>query len=340
MRPIAALLFASALLVSACEETPPPAAPVQEPAPPPPVAVTATAAPAPAPVVAPLPADSNPTVLTEEQRARDRALAPQVAAIVDAYSNAPSIFSSLVADLSRNKKRVLYASNRDGVPEIYAGDTAKPGEAPLAITRGPERAIWASFTRDDRFILYTRDEGADENWRIWRAAPDGSSPTLLTPGPKQHRDEPMLPRGKPKIMIYTTHVSTSAASQLVVQPIAGERAEPKIVYEDPAPAFGADVTADGARALLLRWKSASDLVALEVETAGGKAAVRLYPPEGTKANVSAAAYSADGKLVYLATDEGKESFALLAMDRKTFAVKARWAVDEPKSAAIGGLAVS
>jgi dipeptidyl aminopeptidase/acylaminoacyl peptidase len=328
-RPIA-VLFSSAFLLAACEETPAPVAPVAPP-PPPPVA-TATEAPPPPP------ADSNPTVLAEQDRARDRALAPRAAAIVDAYGNVGSLFSSLVAGPSRDGKRFLYGSQRDGVPEIFLGEVARPGDAPRAITHGPERAIWASFTRNDKFILFTRDEGADENWRIWRAAPDGSSPTLLTPGAKEHRDEPFLPRKKPDLMVYTTHVTTSAASQLVVQSISG--GEPRKVYDDPAPAFASDVTADGARALLVRWNSASDLVLLEVETAGGKPAVRLYPPEGTKASISQVAYSADGKLVFVATDEGKEGFALLALDPKTRAPRARWAVDEPRSAAVSGLAVS
>jgi dipeptidyl aminopeptidase/acylaminoacyl peptidase len=338
MRTIAAFLVTAGLLLSACEEALPPAPPPPVPAPPAETAApTATATATPAPATS-APVDASPTVLDFEQKARDKALVPQASAIVDAYSNMPSAFSSLAATLSRDKKRVLYASNRDGVPEIYVGDVRKPGEAPLAITKGPERAIWAAFTRDDKFILFTRDEGADENWRIWRAAPDGSSPTLLTPGPKLHRDEPMLPRSKPKTMVYTTHVVSSPASQLVVQGIAG--GDPKVVYEDPSPIYGSDVTADGARALLLRWISASEVVALEVDTAGGKPAARLYPPEGAKANVTAASYSPDGKLVYIATDEGKEGFVLLAIDPKTRAEKARWTVDEPKSAGIGGLAVS
>jgi dipeptidyl aminopeptidase/acylaminoacyl peptidase len=293
---------------------------------------------APAPSAAPAPVDSNPTALTEEQRAKDRALTPRAEAIVDAYGNVASLFSSLVANLSNDKKRVLYASARDGVPEIFVGDVAKPGEAPRAITRGPERAIWASFTRDDKFILWSRDEGADENWRLWRSAPDGTSPTLLTPGPKQHRDEPLLPRKKPDMMLYTTHVHTSLATQLVVQSIAG--GEPRTVYEDPGGAFGIEVTDDGSRALLVRYNSSSDIVLLEVESAGGKPPARVYPPEGTKANINGAAYSADGKAIYVATDEGKEGFALLALDAQTHAPKARWAVDEPRSAAISGLTVS
>jgi dipeptidyl aminopeptidase/acylaminoacyl peptidase len=326
-----AVVFSSAVLFAACEETPAPVTPAP-PAPPPPPVATAAEAPPPKPV------DSNPTTLSEQDLARDKGLASRAAAIVDAYGNFGSIFSSLVGEISKDKKRVLYGSTRDGVPEIFIGEVDQPSEPPRAITHGPERGLWASFTRDEKHILFTRDEGADENWRIWRAAPDGSSPTLLTPGPKMHRDEPRLPRNKPDLMVYTTHVTTSPASQLVVQGISG--GEPRNVYEDASPAFATDVSADGLRALLVRWKSASDLVLLEVDTAGGKPATRLYPPEGARATINQASYSADGKEILVATDEGKEGFALLALDGKTHAQKARWAVDDPPFAAIGSLAVS
>ncbi|HEY8092110.1 MAG TPA: prolyl oligopeptidase family serine peptidase [Polyangiaceae bacterium] len=331
--PPLAVLFSSALLFAACEQTPVPVLPAASPASPPPGAT--------APEVAPPPVDSVPTVLSEQDRARDRALAPRAAAIVDAYENGE-------VRLSSDGKRFVYGSDRDGLAEVYLGSVDRPGETPLAITRGPERALWASFTRDDRYILFLRDEGADENFRIWRAAPDGSSPTLLTPGEKQHRDRPLRPRKKPDLMVYTTHVTTSPGSRLMFQPISG--GEPREVYEDPSPARAADVTADGSRVLLLRHISASERVLLEVDAAGGKPssaggtpaprAVRLYPPEGTRANVRRAAYSADGKVVFVATDEGKEGFAVLALDPRTRAPKARWAVDEPRSAAIDGLAVS
>jgi dipeptidyl aminopeptidase/acylaminoacyl peptidase len=280
-------------------------------------------------------------VLTEEQHARDRALQPRAAAIVDAYANTNGPFTSLVAEVTQDGKRVLFGSMRNGLQQIYLGDVAKPGEPPRALTTGPERAMWAAFTRDDKHVLFTRDEGADENWRIYREGLDGSAPTCLTPGPKLHRDEPLLPRAKPDTMVYTTHESHSPASQLVVQGISA--GEPRVVYEDPAPANGTDVTADGRRALLLRFNSASDFVVLEVDTAGpasGKAATRIYPPEGTKATVSQAAYSPDGRVVYVATDEGKEGGALVAVDAKTRAVRARYALGDPPTAIVANAFVS
>jgi dipeptidyl aminopeptidase/acylaminoacyl peptidase len=335
--PLPAIALAAAALAlfgAACGEAPPPVVV------PPPTTATPVASSSAPPIAAKAtpPATSEPTPLTDAQRARDQALAPKAAAVVDAYPNVAGIFSSLVADVGKDKKRFVFASLRDGVPEIYLGDASKPADPPRALTTGPERAIWAALTHDEKYVLFTRDEGADENWRIYRVGLDGSGLTNLTPGPKLHRDEPVLPRGKPDAILYTTHVTTSPASQLVVQAISG--GDPKTVYEDPAPAYVQDATTDGKRALVVRWNSASDLVALEVETSGGKPAARVYPPDGTKATIGQAAYSSDGKLVYVATDEGKEGFALLALDAKTHTVKGRYAVDDPPAAGIAAFSVS
>ncbi|HEY8038415.1 MAG TPA: hypothetical protein VIF15_01425, partial [Polyangiaceae bacterium] len=319
-------------LAASCGGEPPPA-PLPPPAavvaPPPTSSTAATPSP---------PPSSDPTVLTDEERARDLLLTPRAAALVDAYSNMNGIFTSLVAQLTRDRKHVLYGSNRDGMPEIYLGDVGKPGDPPRALTSGPERSVWAALTWDGKYALYNRDQGADENWHIWRVALDGTGATDLTPGDKLHRDEPVLPRGKPGTMIYTQHVATSPASQLMVQPIAGGDA--KKVYDDPSPAFASDATADGSRALIVRWNSASDLVLFEVDVAGGKGATRLYPPEGTKATINNAVYAPGGKLVYVATDEGKESSALLALDARSKAVKGRYVVDNPSTGSIGAMQVS
>jgi dipeptidyl aminopeptidase/acylaminoacyl peptidase len=322
------------VLIAGCASTPAPTPPGPPPAPRASVVAEEIADAAPADVHEP-PAWVAPSVLTLDERTRDDALTPAASNIVSAYANVNGPFSSLVARLTRDGKRVLFGSLRAGMQQIYLGDVAHPEAAPLALTTGTERAMWASFTRDEQKVLFTRDEGADENWRVYSVGLDGTGVTCLTPGPKRHRDEPLLPRNQADTMVYTSHETSSPASQLVVQPISG--GEPRVVYEDPAPANASDVTADGGRALLVRFNSASDLVVLEVDTHAGKAgnpAERIYPPEGTKATVEQAVYSPDGRIVYVATDEGKEGGALLAIDAKTKIVKARYAMDDIPTAAL------
>jgi dipeptidyl aminopeptidase/acylaminoacyl peptidase len=284
---------------------------------------------------------ADPTALTVAQAARDKALAPKVEAIVDAFGN-------FDAQLSKDGKKVLFRSNRGGLPEVYVGEVGKPGEAPKKVVGSvlllageapgaSERVASAVFTRDGKHILFRRDRGADENFHILRCDAEGGGMVDLTPSGTLHRGDPLLPRKVADTFFYTARDTTSAETKLFVQKVAG--GEPKVVYVDPSPAFGVDVSPDGKHALLLRSLSPSDQVVFDVDVAAGKAA-RVFPAEGKRAGVQAASFSADGNAVLVATDEGGETHSVLALDEKTHAETARYTQKEPPTAHVDGIEVS
>jgi dipeptidyl aminopeptidase/acylaminoacyl peptidase len=279
-------------------------------------------------------AEAEPTVRTAEQLARDAELARKAEAVIAAYQNR---FFGFAGVLTHDRKRILFGSNRDGSPQLYLGEVARPSAPPIAVTRGPERVVAATLSRDGKWILFTRDRGADENTRIYRIPSGGGEPVELTPAAGIRHDAPILPLGKPDLMVYTTRTVTSPATTVVVQPVAGGPA--RKVFEDPAPLGLADVTPDARRALLVRIRSASDLTVLELPLDGRSTARRIYPPEGRAEGVSAAAYSADGKTIFVATDRGGERSAVLALDARTGKVRATWTPD-PATASLDQIAVS
>lgn len=321
--PFASLVVVSAL--GACGgETPAPALPrpvASVTAPPP--SASASAAPE-------APATSDPTALTEAQRARDKALAPKVEAILDAYGN-------FDPQLSGDGKKLLFRSNRGGLPEAYLADPTKPGEAPKKIVGGPERVQNITFTRDMKYVLFAKDEGADENFRIFRASLDGGDVTNLTPGEKTHRDPPILPKNKPGTMFYSSRKTSTPESPIWMQSIAG--GEPKLVVTDPGPSFVVDASPDGARLLFVRIGSMSEQMVFEVDVASAKTK-RVYPGEGKRAGISYVVYSHDAKRILVATDEGAEGSSLLALDATTLAVKATYKQTDPPTASIDGVEAS
>src|SRR5271169_1521854 len=124
----------------------------------------------------------EPTVLTAEQVQRDQSRVALAQSIVDAYPNWDGFFSSLVANWSPDGKQIIFGSLRDGLPEIYVGEVAKPADPPTRVTLGTERAIWARYTIDGKRMIFLRDKQGDENHHIWRLNADGSGLTDLTPG--------------------------------------------------------------------------------------------------------------------------------------------------------------
>lgn len=276
---------------------------------------------------------AEPTVRTPGELARDAELAKKAEAVIGAYQNR---FFGFPGFLTHDKRKIVFGSNRDGSPQLYLGDVANRSAKPVAITRGPERVVGATITRDGRSILFTRDRGADENTHVYRVPAGGGDPVDLTPAEGVRHDLPLLPLRRPELMIYTSRTVASPATTVLVQPVAGGPA--RKVLEDPAPLILADVAPDGKRALLLRARSASELsvVELDVEKGGVR---RVYPPEGRKEAVIGAAFTPDGRAILVATDRGGERSAILALDARTGKVRASW-TPTPATASLDQLIVA
>ncbi len=310
-----------ALIVACGGEPPPPATAPQS---------THAAPPRPAPVSgADTSVDAAPTVLTDAQKRRDAALAPRVRAILDVHQNFGAV-------LSPDGRQVLFRSDRGGVSELYLAEVARPKEPARKLVGGPERVASAVFTPDGKAVLFRRDTGADENFHILRIDIDGEGVTDLTPHEALWRDHPLVPRNKPGVMVYSIRKKTALASSVVVQSLSGGDA--KVVYADPSPATAVDVSPDGARALLIR-QAVGGYKLLEVDLVAGNARL-LYPRDDQPARIEAAAYAADGKRVFVATDSGAESFSLLALDLKSLAKVAEYRQESPALAGVGAVVPS
>ncbi len=274
-----------------------------------------------------------PTTLSEAQKSRDAALVPQLTPLLAAYEN-------FGAKLSPDGKQLLFRSNRGGVTGLYLAEVAHPDLAPRKLVAGPERIASAAFTRDGTAALFREDTGANEDFHLFRVGLDGSGLTDLsvTEAGKDPlwRDPPLLPVGKPGLMVYSSRRTRAPSTMIFVQDLNG--GAPRLAYTDPSPGVAVDVSPDGARALLvLHGIGVQTLV--EVDLSAGKTR-RLYPAEGVHATVATAAYSADGARVLVATDGGGESYSLLALDRRSSAKLAEYRQESPAFAAIGSIVPS
>jgi len=329
-RPSISLVLVTAALVACGGSEPKPVV-----APPPSATVSATATP---PSVAPDAGAAatkveeappvDPTVLTDAEKAKDAQLAPKASALVDAYFNAGG-------RLSKDKKKLFFRSNRDGNWQAYSADVDKPAAAPVKLTQGAERVTSLQPTPDQKWLVYTSDQGADENFRIFKMGLDGKDPTNLTPA-TLHRDVPFIPRLRPNVLVYSASDKKEPKGFVYTLTLGGEE---KRVYTDEMPIGLEDVSPDGSRALFVRVVSLSEQVLFQVDLDAGKA-VRVYPPEGRTARITSASYSADAKQAFVGTDDGQEAAFVIDINPVSRTIAGRYKEEQVPTGAILGLSVS
>ncbi len=276
------------------------------------------------------PVTSDPTVLTPDEKNRDKALAPKLEAILDAFGN-------FEPRLSPDGKLVAFRSNRNGVPELFVSEVGKPTSEAKKIVAGPERVASADWSRDGKWIIFKRDQGADENFRLYKVKPDGGDITNLTPGDALHRDEPVLPRKKPSTIFFSARKTTSP--ETFINTLSLDGGEPKVIFTDPGPSWAVVANPEGTHVLIFRFASPTNQIVFDLDVAAGKTK-RVYPPEGKSAGISHVDFSADGKKIFVATDSGGEDNVILALDATTYAETARYVQDRPKTARVSELMVS
>ncbi|HME91596.1 MAG TPA: CocE/NonD family hydrolase, partial [Myxococcaceae bacterium] len=257
-------------------------------------------------------------------------LVTKAAPLVDAFLNSNALFT-------RDGNRVLIASNRDGLPQLYVATATPPNSPARRLVESPERVRLDTTTPDGKAVLIGTDHGADEKWSIWRVNVDDSSAVDLTPGERVQRDGAHVPDLAGETMYYSGR-RMSEASSAVYAASTVEPGHERELYRDSKPGFLSDVSRDGKRGLFVRIPSRPENYLLLLDLASGTARA-LYPASG-KVTIFAAKFSPDGSTIYVATDGGGEQAWLLALDAQSGKEKARYVELHPAVATISSIAVT
>ena len=269
----------------------------------------------------------TPDVPSGAHAKRDGELALRAAGFVDAFVNTGPAFT-------RDGTKVVFASNRDGLPQIYVA--GRPDEPATRVLTTHQRVSGITTAVDGKSVLFMSDTGADECWSIFRVGLDGEGLVELTPGTRMNRDGFVAPDGMPDTLFFSGRDMSQARSTVYATSAYGAT-PPRAIYTDERSAFLTDASRDGSTLLVLQYPSRSENYLLRVDAASGKSQ-RLYPAQG-KVSIFSARFSPDGARVFVATDGGAESALVLALDAKSGEELARLAI-EPATAGVGGISVA
>ncbi len=272
-----------------------------------------------------------PDVPTAADAARDAELAKDAAAVVSAFYNTRPRFNAAGT-------RLVFVSDRDGIPQLYLGDVAHP-EAPAVHFFSTKERIeeTPAITQDGKSVIFMSNKRTEDNLSIFRVGLDGTGLVELSKSDNAHRDMPFLPDGSAGTMVYSSRSPTEKGMRVFTQSTVDGSA-PQIAFTDKSPGGLSDVSRNGKLGLVLRFVSKRDVRVILVDLVNGTSQV-IYPAEAKAESVHHAAFSADGSRIFVATEAGEDA-ALLALDAKTFVEQARYVETKPATAHIEDLAVA
>lgn len=235
-------------------------------------------------------------------------------AVADLGEHATQIlgaYGNRMPQLARDGRTLVFLSTRAEISQLYTSDAFAPRTAARRLLDRPE-AI-------STFTFVPRSAGPEQ--LVFLSAPnqtpfamnlDGSDVRALSSGPALRYGEPLPMRAGS--VLLTARDQTHAQTQLHELTTLGV-AQPRVLYTDPGDCRLLDVSADGARALLVRTGAddAQELVSVDLLRGVGRTA---YTP-GPAGRVHAARFVKEGKRVLVATDGAAEANVVLTLDART-----------------------
>lgn len=211
-------------------------------------------------------------------------------------------------DVSEDGGQVLISTRFGSTAQLHVVE--QPMGARTQLTFAEEPISSGHFEHGDtQSVYYTQDAGGGEFHQIYRLDRKTGRSTMLTDGKSKH--ESLL---------------VSPASKSIAFASTARNGKDTDVYFDAAPGTGAairltamdgtwapvDFSPDGNKLLVVHFRAIddSDLFLADIGTSG---LLQLTPKDG-KGSVGAAAFSADGKSVYLVTDRYSDFNELYRVD--------------------------
>ena len=203
------------------------------------------------------------------------------------------------SSFSSDEKSILFSSNKSGIYNVYSVPVA--GGEPKQLTRSTTESTFSiGYFPNDSRILYTHDQGGNENNHIYVMGADGKEKDL-TPGDKL----------KAQFLGWTHdgkafYIATNERDQRFfdIYKLDAETFERKLLYQDTVGYQFGDISDDGKFIAFAKpnTTSDSDVYLYNVAT---KEMKNITPHQGDVAS-SPAAFDPAARYLYYQTDEGSE----------------------------------
>lgn len=247
--------------------------------------------------VAPLPGQPNLLALGVPE------IPPSLSARLEQYQNARS---AALLDVAPDGGSLLVGTRFGSTVQLHLVE--RPLGMREQLTFGKEPVRDARFAPGDpRTIYYLQDVGGAESYQLYRLDRRTGRSELLTDGKSRH--ESLVVSRDGRRLAWSGTGRNGKDTDVYVADAARPR-EARRVIEATGTFHPVDFSPDGARLLVTRFRSIADADLLLVDVATGERRTLL----AGKGSVRDAAFSADGKAVYVVTDRFGDLNALHRVD--------------------------
>ncbi len=208
------------------------------------------------------------------------------------------------AAVSADGDRVAYIDNATGTPQVWLVD--RPMGWPVQVTHFADRATSVRWTPAGDRLLVAGDVGGDERDDLLLVRPDGSRPVVLARG-ADGRNEPggFTPDGA-SFVFASTRRHPAHHDLWVAETGTGEA---RLLHASDHMNGAGEVSPDGTKVIAPRVHSSFEQELAVVDLATGER-TRLLP-DAAPAAFQEAQWAPDGKSIYVRSDLGRDTMAVL-----------------------------
>ncbi len=157
------------------------------------------------------------------------------------------------------------------------------------------------FSTEGRSVIFSADSSGDEKQGFYRLTlATGKVISLKTPA--QSRDSPMLVGN---VLFYAEREQASSKTRIMKLPIDA-KADAEVLCQDEGLVYLADVINTQQRLLLIRYQQRQSQELLLVDLTSPSHPTKLLPT-AKEASVEAAAFTADGDVLFTTDDGGEQT---------------------------------
>ncbi len=228
-----------------------------------------------------------------------------------------TVQSAHLPSFTSDGESITFLADITGVQQAWRVSVDQPGQPPRwpeQLTFGGDRVMWQqqSPVAGDRRLLYSRDQGGNENFHLYLLDPDTGDQRCLTAGYDRVMHIPSGWTADGRTILFAANRDDATRFTLYAHDLDTGADEPLWASDAPGYLYNATVSPGGKRVAFVRVGRSAVHELFELDRDGGR--MRELSSDQKPARYGDIAYSGDGRSLYVITDRDSDFMHIARVD--------------------------